>query len=151
MNVEIFNWSKFSKYCKSPSVTKKVLSEILLSEFSGYNISELSIIFVDEGYITTLNREFRNVDSVTDVLSFNIDTEPLVGEVYICPKFVNSNFTGEKYFEEIVRNIVHGFLHVLGFDHEGEFISKYESKEEMFVKQEYILQNILNEISRRSG
>lgn len=151
MNVEIFNWSKFLKYCGSPIVTKKTLSKILVSEFSGYNISELGIIFVEEEYMVKLNSEFRGIDSVTDVLSFNIDTKPLVGEVYICPKFVNSNFSGEKYFEEVMRNIVHGFLHVLGFDHNEKFISEYESKEDMFVKQEYILHNILNEINRRSG
>lgn len=151
MIVRIFNWREFIKYSDSVTLSKDSFTDIIQSTFSGYNISELSIIFVDEEYILNLNKEFRGITSVTDVLSFNIDTEPLVGEVYICPKFVNSTFKKEKYFEEIIRDTVHGILHICGFDHKGKFISKNISNEEMFVKQEDILQNIINEINSRSG
>lgn len=111
----------------------------------------VNIIFVDKEYIRGLNNEFRKIDAVTDVLSFNIDSSDISGEVYICPEFVSENIDEEKYEEEIVRDIIHGVLHITGFDHKDKFTEGNQNLEEMFVKQEDILQNILNEINNRAG
>lgn len=147
MKLEIYNWEVLEKSFPKASFTAEVLKESLLKEFSVYNISSLSIIFVSKEYIQELNRDFRKKDSVTDVLSFVLDTEPLVGEVYVCPEFVKLEYDEE----EIIRDIVHGILHILGEDHTLEFTKENMSKENMFVKQENILQNILDEINSRSG
>jgi probable rRNA maturation factor len=92
--------------------------------------------------------QYRGIDSVTDVLSFTLNTKPLVGEVYICPKYILENIPVEKFQEEILRNIVHGILHILGYDHVGEF-TKENEKEEMFVKQEEILREIWYNVNRK--
>lgn len=147
MKLEIHNWEILKESFPNIFFSTKTLKESLLKEFSVYNISSLSIIFVSKKYIQELNRDFRKKDSVTDVLSFLLDAEPLLGEVYICPEFVKLEYDEE----EIVRDIVHGILHILGEDHTLEFTKENISKENMFVKQENILQNILNEINSRSG
>ncbi|MGI5897639.1 MAG: rRNA maturation RNase YbeY [Candidatus Dojkabacteria bacterium] len=147
MNLEIFNWSEYTKHSCNKAFTKKALLEILKKEFSVYNISSVNIIFVNEGYIRRLNKEFRKIDSVTDVLSFNLDSTSISGEVYICPKFILKNMETDKYDEEILRSIVHGILHIVGYDHKEKFAEENKNVEEMFVKQEDILQNILNEIN----
>ncbi len=56
----------------------------------------INIVFVTGSEIKELNTEFRDKSEVTDVLSFNIDTKDLLGEIYICPEYVINNFQGEK-------------------------------------------------------
>jgi len=150
MLVEISNWNTLKKLFPSLTFSSSDIGETIKRVFSEYNISSVGIIFTSKGYIQDLNMQYRGIDSVTDVLSFALNTKPLVGEVYICPKYILENIPVENFQEEILRNIVHGILHILGYDHVGEF-TKENEKEEMFVKQENILQNILNEINNRAG
>lgn len=107
------------------------------------NSSSVNIIFVDEKYIKELNKEYRNIDAVTDVLSFSIDSEGILGEIYICPEYIKLAHPELPFKEEILRLIIHGILHLLGYDHSVEFTNDTKSIEEMFVKQEQILQNVL--------
>ena len=104
----------------------------------------VNVVFIDEKEMQTLNSEYRKKDDVTDVLSFNLDTEGFLGEIYICPKYVKK--TVEKYEEEIIRLIVHGILHLLGFEHKTKLDNISKQKEDMFVKQEEILENILRDL-----
>ncbi len=143
MKVEIHNWDILQKYLKDISFSKESLEKGLKKEFSVYNILELGIIFVEDEYIHMLNREYRKKDYTTDVLSFSITTEPLVGEVYIAPCYISKNTPREKLEEEILRNIVHGTLHIVGYDHREKFTEETKQKEKMFVKQEEILMNLL--------
>lgn len=149
MKLEISNWNLLKKYCPHFVLSKKDFADILNRELSVYGVDELSIVFIDEEYIHMLNREYRSIDSVTDVLSFNIDSKPLIGEVYICPDFIKSDIEFDLQ-EEILRCVVHGFLHILGYDHKDKFNEKNYKQEDMFVKQENILQNILYEINSRT-
>lgn len=137
MKLEIFNWPNIS-------ILKSKVINSLKKEFSSFDISAINVIFVDEKEMQRLNKEYRNVDDVTDVLSFNLDTEGFLGEIYICPKYVKK--TVEKYEEEIIRLIVHGILHLLGFEHKTKLDDISKQKEDMFVKQEEILENILRDL-----
>lgn len=149
MKIEISNWNILKKLFPKLSFSSFDLEETIKKHFFEYNISNVGIIFTSKQYIQNLNIQYRNVDSVTDVLSFTLDPKPLVGEVYVCPEYILETIPIEKFQEEILRNIVHGILHISGYDHLGEFTEGNE-KEEMFVKQEDILQNILNEINNRA-
>lgn len=88
-----------------------------------------------------LNSEFRKVDEATDVLSFNIDDDS--NEVYICPSYIYRRYRGGKFMEEILRMIVHGILHIHGLDHIEKFDILKSDSEDMFKKQEEILNNII--------
>lgn len=137
MKLEIFNWPKIS-------VSESTVTNSLQKEFSSFDISTINIVFVDEKEMQRLNKEYRDINDVTDVLSFNLDTEGFLGEIYICPKYVKK--TAEKYEEEIIRLIVHGILHLLGFEHKTKLDEVSRQKEDMFVKQEEILENILKDL-----
>ena len=137
MKLEIFNWPNIS-------ILKSKVINSLKKEFSSFDISVINVIFVDEKEMQRLNKEYRNVDDVTDVLSFNLDAEGFLGEIYICPKYVKK--TVENYEEEIIRLIVHGILHLLGFEHKTKLDDISKQKEDMFVKQEEILENILKDL-----
>lgn len=96
---------------------------------------EVSLIFCDEMIIQQLNNEYRQKDSVTDVLSFPFNDEDFLGEIYICTERMKEqareyNFTHE---EECCRLMTHGIFHLLGFDHltEDERI-EMEAKERTY-------------------
>lgn len=156
MTLNIHNWTKLQKYFPDTKIEKEELKKILLKTFLNYNkdtrnednpaeIDTINIVFISSTEIKKLNREFRKKDSVTDVLSFTIEQDPLIGEIYICPEYISRKYP----FEEVLRDILHGFLHLLGYEHIGHFSEALKDEEEMFVKQEDMLQNVLDEINNR--
>ena len=118
-------------------------------EFDGN--AEVSVRFVDNETIHELNKEYRNVDSETDVLSFplgendkydiNHDTgaKVLGGIVISVPKAVEQS---ERYNHTLQREIgfltVHSMLHLLGYDHEKGGIEEVRMRE----KEETVLTKI---------
>ena len=91
---------------------------------------ELSIRIVDEVEITQLNKEFRNKDKPTNVLSFPFTFEeeieggieldiPLLGDIIICAQVVKleSEEQGKQELAHWAHMVVHGVLHLLGYDH----------------------------------
>jgi len=137
MKLEIFNWPNIS-------LLESTVINSLKKEFSTFDISTINVVFVDEKEIRRLNKQYRNIDDVTDVLSFNLDSEGFLGEIYICQEYIKK--TVEKYEEEIIRVIIHGILHLLGFEHKTKLDDISKQKEDMFVKQEEILENILRDL-----
>ena len=80
---------------------------------------DLSIAIVSAERIKDLNKNYRGINKPTDVLSFRGD----IWEVIICPSEVKKNidkFSANSTFQiELDRVLVHGILHILGYDHEG--------------------------------
>lgn len=114
------------------------------NQFLGFNLPSVNVVSIDEKDMQILNREYRKKDSVTDVLSFNLDSKELLGEIYICPAYVRKTIQEDMFVEEILRLIIHGLLHLIGYDHEVELNEETKDKVEMFVKQEKILQNVIS-------
>ena len=83
----------------------------------------VSITFVSRRHIATLNRRHLDHRGQTDVISFGFarsnEREPVIGDVYIAPEVARDNARARRISarEEIVRLVVHGILHVLGYDH----------------------------------
>lgn len=95
---------------------------------------DLSVTFVGQKEIQKLNKKYRKINGPTDVLSF---TYKKSGEIVICPQIVvkNAERFGESYRKELKRVLVHGILHILGYDHE-------QKNDKMISKQEYYLTNL---------
>ncbi len=103
-----------------------------------------SVIFVSAKEIKKINKKYRKVDAVTDVISFafedvkdNINSNiRILGDIYICIEKMLEQ--AQIYEHSIKRELsfltVHGLLHLLGYDH-----SDKESEKEMFGLQELIL------------
>ena len=102
------------------------------------------------------NKNYRNIDSATDVLSFENDEEyedeegkwRCVGDIAISLDMlpVNAEYFEEDSNSELKRLLVHGLLHLNGFDHFEEHLEKRKSPEwEMLKLQEDILQNFKDE------
>lgn len=103
-----------------------------------------NIIFVDNETIRKINKEYRNIDRETDVISFALEDNEeikfqfgrLLGDIYISiPKMKEQAKTYEHSQQrELSFLIIHGLLHLLGYDHMTE-----EEEKVMFKEQELIL------------
>ena len=113
---------------------------------------EFNVIFVDSKTIHEINRTYRNVDRVTDVISFALEDNKtieldrrLLGDIYICIEKAEEQAKeyGHSFLRELSFLTIHGLLHLLGYDH-----MEKEEEKIMFQKQE----DILNEFGiRREG
>jgi probable rRNA maturation factor len=79
---------------------------------------ELSVSLVSEAEMTELHRRYLDEAGPTDVLSFTMDEEGLLGDVVICPAVASSQ--REDMEAELRLLLVHGILHLLGYDHQQE-------------------------------
>ena len=106
--------------------------------------SIFNIIFVTAEEIHKINREYRNVDRVTDVISFALEDTPdinvtsfrLLGDIYICVDkiYEQANLYNHSNLREMCFLVTHGLLHLLGYDHMEE-----DEEKEMFLLQEELL------------
>ena len=113
---------------------KKTAENVLKEEGVFNKNMEISIAIVDSLEIKKINNQYRKKNKPTDVLSFGKIGEDLL-EIVICPEEVEKN--GESFEEELKRVVIHGILHLIGYDHEK---SKKEALE-MFTKQDKYFQN----------
>jgi len=103
--------------------------------FKSLDIDSVNIVFVKSEDIHELNMKYRGMNTPTDVLSFSQSDKQ--GEIYISPEFVYTSFKGDEFEQEILRLIIHGTLHILGYDHKESMNDSLE--EEMFRVQEELL------------
>ena len=103
-----------------------------------------NIIIVDEEKIQFLNKNYRNKDRVTDVISFALEDDNtfiqtdmrILGDIYIWLKRAKAQSIeyGHSFLRELSFLTIHGLLHLLGYDHLNE-----EDEKIMFKLQEMIL------------
>ena len=108
--------------------------------------AELSVTFVDKEEIQEINKMYRDKDKVTDVISFaleedepeitGLDMPRVLGDIIICTDVAKeqANNYGHSFERELGFLSLHGFLHLLGYDHMNE-----QDEKEMFGRQEQIL------------
>ena len=100
---------------------------------------DIELLVVKNDEIQELNKEHRNIDKATDVLSFPIDFDmpnmPL-GSIVISTDFVEEKAKeyGHSFNDEFSLLFIHGILHLLGYDHEVDK-GEHRQKEEELIKQ----------------
>ncbi len=102
--------------------------------------SELSIHLTDNDEIRVLNRDYRDKDYATDVLSFPQE-EPLLGDIVVSLEKIEEQCLEHSvsFEEEFYLMLIHGFLHLIGYDHE----TTLEDEKEMFQLQDRLLEEFL--------
>lgn len=109
--------------------------------------AEISVTFVEAEEIRNLNREYRNTDKVTDVLSFpqfdDLNEIPefgeiCLGDVVICKDraMEQAEEFGHSFEREIIYLFTHSILHLLGYDH------MEEEKKEMRQREEEVMEHL---------
>lgn len=101
-------------------------------ESSGKSIGDINYIFCSDEYILKINLEYLNHDYFTDIITFNYCNENIIsGDIFISIDTVNNNANefGTKD-TEIFRVMIHGILHLIGFDDNIEIDKKIMREEE---------------------
>jgi probable rRNA maturation factor len=113
----------------------------------GVRAALLSVTFVSDREIRRLNRAHLKRDRTTDVIAFALERvgtkAPILGDVYIAPGVARASAkaNGVSLREEIVRLVVHGTLHVLGYEHpEGR--GEARTRSTMWRKQERLVSKL---------
>lgn len=107
--------SKQTAFPLSPASVRQVVKAVLAYE--NVTTEEVGVYFVSTEKICALHDEFFNDPTPTDCITFPID-EAFLGEIFICPETALNyvkNSGGDKY-QETTLYLIHGLLHLLGFD-----------------------------------
>ena len=101
---------------------KTSLKKFLIKTSKKYNrpIDSLNIIFCDDAYLLSINKQFLHHDFYTDIITFDLassSSEPIQAEIYISIQRVkeNADSFGTPFIKELHRVIFHGLLHLLGY------------------------------------
>ncbi len=140
MEIDIYNETK-----ENLEEELKTVHEVLVHGLKKLNIDEaiFNVIIVNNDYIHKLNKEYRNIDRETDVITFALEDDKtfnpeirILGDVYISIDKAKSQSVeyGHSLLRELCFLAVHGMLHLLGYDH-----MKKDEEEEMFKLQDEIL------------
>jgi len=152
INVSVFSnekaWSKrlkkkelfFNKICKAFPKKYKFLNKKV----------SLTLLLSNNKNIKKLNKNFRNKNRPTDILSFpfskkfNVSKQTYIGDIIISYNFIGSPKTQSfKFFKEkLIKIFIHGFLHLLGFDH-----IKDKDYKKMLKEEEKIYQSVISKIN----
>ncbi len=141
MEIEVFN--QYKEENKYQDLIKQIVEFVLKKEKVDNPI--LNIIFVDNQTIHKMNREYRNMDRETDVISFALEDDKsvcnasnyrILGDIYI--SIDQAKKQAKAYHHSLKRELsflaVHGVYHLLGYDHRNP-----EEEKIMFKKQEEAL------------
>lgn len=132
---------------KYRSIIKKALEACYEEERIDPNKLYIEVTLTENEHIRKINKQYRNIDKETDVLSFPMfekedfpievksDIEILGDIVISIPKIETQSLEyGNTFERELSYMVIHSFYHLLGFDHENE-----EDKREMRKKEEKII------------
>ena len=131
-------------------IIEKVLEECFKTEGLENSKLYVSVTLTTPENIRKLNKQYRNVDMETDVLSFpmfekeelekiNLNNEDILGDMVISIEQVKNQAIeyGHSFERELAYMVVHSFYHLLGYDHIEE-----EDKKIMRPKEEYVLERL---------
>jgi len=126
----------------------ETVKKVLLGAIEKEKLKNVSfnLIIVDNEYIHELNKTYRNIDRETDVITFALEDEDsivlpddmrILGDIYI--SIDKAKEQSKEYGHSLLRELsflaVHGFYHLLGYDHQTK-----EEEKIMFQKQEEVLE-----------
>ena len=120
----------------SPSKVKQWILNVINNY--GYKAGNLNVIFCSDDYLLQINKEFLQHDYYTDIITFDYtEGDLLSGELYISIQSVlaNAQEYNQPQAKELLRVVIHGFLHLMGFDDHTE-----EEQQIMHAKEDQALE-----------
>lgn len=108
--------------------------------------TEISVVFVSNNAIQALNKQYRSLDKPTDVLSFaqiedmelfTIDGVPILGDIVISLEqaAVQGTIYGHSLQRELAFLLVHGLLHLIGYEHGDNFVGSMRDKQDTMMQK----------------
>lgn len=131
--IEFYSETDFT--LENPEAVARWITSVIEAE--GHSLGEITYIFCDDDYLHKINIEFLNHDTLTDIISFDYTVGKQVsGEIYISVERVRDNAKdfNVSFENELLRVLVHGVLHFLGYkDKTPEDEAKMREKEEEWM------------------
>lgn len=128
--------NRHKRYRVNEKLIKKIVSKIL-KYIRKPRDTELEVVFLDDGSIRPINKAYKRRDAPTDVLSFKLDvaefgSRKFLGEIFISIDRAKENSRAFKadFKEEVVLYVIHGILHLFGYDDEDAESRRRMSKKE---------------------
>ena len=110
-----------------------------VAESEAKRLGAISVIFCSDNYILDININYLKHDYYTDIITFDYcEGDRLSGDLFISVDSVRENaaFYGTEFADELNRVIVHGLLHLIGYDdHSEEDIAVMRAKENYYLSQ----------------
>lgn len=110
---------------------------------AGYQVEEINYIFCSDEYLLKMNREYLNHDYYTDIITFNNSVQPneILSDIFISINRVqeNADDLGINFHTELLRVIIHGVLHLIGYSDKTE-----DEQAVMRKKEDACLLSLLN-------
>ncbi len=108
-----------------------------------YKDSEVSIVLVDDDEIQSINNTYRGIDKPTNVLSFELEDDVLLGDIYISLDTVlrQAKEEGKTFENHTAHMVVHGVFHLLGYDHITDAQAKIMEMNEVKVLKKLGIKN----------
>ena len=152
INIEVFSEEKaWSKKLRKKELFFKKICKLFPRKYQFPNKEiSLTLLFSNNKFIKNLNKVFRNKNKSTDILSFPLSKKKLItkktyiGDIIISYNFMNKpNPQNIKSFKEkLIKTFIHGFLHLLGFDH-----IKDKDYKKMLSEEEKIYKSVIKKIN----
>ena len=109
----------------------------LVAQSEVRRLGDISIIFCSDNFILDINIKYLNHDYFTDIITFDYCEDDIIsGDLFISVDSVRENaaFYGTEFEDELNRVIVHGVLHLIGYDdHSEEDIAQMRAKENYYL------------------
>jgi len=135
MTIDFFSEETDFKLYQKKSI-QSWLSTIISNE--GYEIIQLNYIFCSDEYLYSINQEYLNHDTYTDIITFDNSEEPktIESDIFISVDRVKENAELQqiKFEDELARILIHGVLHLMGWGDKTEAL-----KEQMRLKEDACL------------
>lgn len=128
-----------------PFKEKRLTSRWLkfVAESESKRLGDVAVIFCSDNYILDVNIKYLQHDYYTDIITFDYcEGNRLSGDLFISIDSVreNASFYGTEFPDELNRVIVHGLLHLIGYDdHTDEDIAMMRSKENYYLSQRSLI------------
>ncbi|WP_439695298.1 rRNA maturation RNase YbeY [Mucilaginibacter sp. AW1-7] len=127
---------------KNKALVRQWIKEAIVAE--GFKLKELNYIFCSDAYLLTLNQQYLDHDTYTDIITFdNSEVKgDIVGDIFISIERIRENAVkfGHSETEELHRVIIHGALHLLGYTDKSVVTKKKmtQKEDEYLAKRSFI-------------
>ena len=153
INIDVVSESNlWSKKIKKPYIFFNTLTNFFPKKYRFIKKKvSLTLLLSNNKNIKRLNKKFRNKNKSTDVLSFpfekklNIKESPYIGDIIISYEYMNKpkNLNALEFRSKVSKIFIHGFLHLLGYDH-----ISLKDFEEMLIEERKIYKTIETKIAK---
>jgi len=129
LDFELIDESNYERWIKS-----------IIGDY-GFELGDVSYIFCDDTYLLNINRQYLNHDDLTDIISFDYSESKLIsGDIFISIERVKENAMkfSVDFKEELLRVMVHGILHFIGFKDKTEIETELMRKNEEICIKKFI-------------